>query len=116
MKNTARQPIVSISTPPTSGPPDSAAAAPAAHQPIARARSAGAANAWLRRISEHGTRTAAPKPWIARAAISAPMLGARPHAADAVVKSAKPATKTRRAPIRSPSAPAERMNAAKAIV
>ena len=116
MKKIARQPSAAISAPPTSGPPDSATDAPAAQSPTARERSAGAGKAWLSRISEHGTRIAAPRPWTARAATSTPRPGARPHAADAAVNSAKPATNTRRAPTRSPSAPAERMNAANAIV
>ena len=116
MKKIARQPSAAISAPPTSGPPDSATDAPAAQSPTARDRSAGAGKAWLSRISEHGTRIAAPSPWTARAATSRPRPGARPHAADATVNTAKPATNTRRAPTRSPSAPAERMNAANAIV
>ena len=47
---------------------------------------------------------AAPMPWSARAAISAPVDGARAAAAEAAVKIPSPITKTRRRPKRSPSA------------
>jgi hypothetical protein len=47
---------------------------------------------------------AAPTPWIARAAISVPVLGASAAPADAAVKIARPMTNIRRRPNRSPSA------------
>jgi hypothetical protein len=68
------------------------------------------------RVSEPGISTAAPMPCTARAATSAPNVGASPHSPDATVNTAKPPTNTRRAPIRSPSAPAERMSDARPSV
>ena len=50
--------------------------------------------------------TAPPSPWIARAAISAPVLGAIAAAAEAIVKMPRPATNTARLPSRSPRAAA----------
>jgi len=91
MKKIARQPSAAISAPPTSGPPDRAMLAPAAHRPIARPLRSGSGWAWRRSVSEQGTSTAAPMPCTARAAISAPMPGAAPHAIDASVNSVKPA-------------------------
>jgi hypothetical protein len=116
MKKIARHPSVAISAPPTTGPPDSPIDAPAAHMPTARARSRGSWKAWLSRINEHGTSTAAPSPCNARAPIRTPSDGASPQSADAAVNSANPPTTTRRAPTRSPNAPADRMNAANMIV
>ncbi len=116
MKKIARQPSAAIRRPPTSGPPDRAMLAPAAHRPIARPRRSGSGWAWRSSVREHGTRIAAPTPCTARAAISAPIPGAPPHAIDAIVNSANPATYTRRAPIRSPSEPQVRISAANVIV
>ena len=116
MKKIARQPSVEVSSPPTSGPAESATLAPAAHRPTARARSRGSGWVWVSRLSEHGTSTAAPAPCRARAATSTGRLGASPHSADAAVNTTKPAVKTRLAPTRSPSAPAERISAANASV
>ena len=45
-----------------------------------------------------GVSSAAPKPWIARAAISVPGLSDRPQAIDASVNSAVPTRKTLRGP------------------
>ncbi|GKQ53071.1 hypothetical protein BRSPCE3_39260 [Bradyrhizobium sp. Ce-3] len=59
---------------------------------------------------------AAASPCTQRAAISVTASGATAQPTDAAVKIAKPAMKTRLAPIRSPSAPAVRMKAAKAMV
>ena len=73
---------------------------------IARARSSGSGNSvtMMARITE--ACIAAPTPWMKRAAISTPSLGARPHSTDAAVKTTTPARKTRLRPIRSPSRPA----------
>ena len=56
------------------------------------------------RVRVSGVTIAAPRPWIARAAISASVLGASAAAADAAVNTASPATNIRRRPNRSPSA------------
>ena len=60
MKKIARQPSVLISTPPTSGPPDSATLAPARYRPTARARAAGSRNVWFKRLSDDGTQDRGP--------------------------------------------------------
>ena len=59
---------------------------------------------------------AAPKPWTARAAISAPAVVLSAEATDASVKTVSPAIITRRRPSRSPSVAAGSMNVAKASV
>ena len=55
-------------------------------------------------VSVSGVTIAAPAPCSARAAISAPVVGASAAAADAKVKRARPMTNMRRRPNRSPSA------------
>ena len=112
MKKMLRQPKPAMSSPPTTGPADSATLAPAAHSPTARLRPASSGKAWLSRASEQAPRSAAPAPWTARAAISTGMSGARPQAIDAATNTTKPTLYTRRAPNRSPSAPPERIRAA----
>ena len=77
-------------------------------------RSAGTAA--LRSVRLSGAMMAAPSPCTARAAISAPVPGASAAAADAVVNSTRPATKTRRRPKRSPSAAPVSRKTAKASV
>jgi hypothetical protein len=59
---------------------------------------------------------AAPSPCTALAAIRSTAVGVSAQPTDAAIKIAKPAMKTRFAPIRSPSAPAVRMKPANAIV
>ncbi len=71
---------------------------------------------WFSRLSDDGTRRAAPIPWIARAVTRTAKLGAKPQAIDASVNSTNPPTNIRLAPIRSPSAPAVRMKAANVTV
>ena len=63
-----------------------------------------------------GATIAAPSPWIARAAISAPVLGASAAAADASVKMPRPRMNIRRRPKRSPSAAPVSRNTANASV
>ena len=58
----------------------------------------------------------APNDPVDQAATSQRTEGASPHPTDAAAKSANPAVKTRFAPIRSPSAPADRISAANATV
>jgi len=71
---------------------------------------------WLSSASEQAPSAAAPLPCTARAATSSPVDGTSPHAADAAVKTANPASSIRLAPPRSPSAPADRISAAIASV
>ena len=71
--------------------------------PSARARSF-AGYAALRSVSPSGITSAAPAPWMARAAISEPTFGASAQAAEASEKSPSPAANSRRRPNRSPSA------------
>jgi hypothetical protein len=59
--------------------------------------------------------TAAPSPCTVRARINSPVLGAKAHAADDTVNSARPRLKTRLRPKRSPSAAAVMMPAANAM-
>ena len=71
--------------------------------PIARPRFSGG-NAVESSVSVSGVTIAAPAPCSARAAISAPVVGASAAAADAKVKMPRPMTNMRRRPKRSPSA------------
>ena len=73
------------------------------HAPIASPRFS-AGNTSASSVSVSGVTIAAPTPWIARAAISADVVGASAAAADAAVNSARPITNMRRRPNRSPSA------------
>lgn len=66
MKKIALHPSAPVSTPPTSGPADSAALAPTAQRPTARARSLGSGKVWFTSVSEQGTRSAAPTGLIAK--------------------------------------------------
>ena len=71
--------------------------------PMAAPRfSAGKASLISVRVS--GSSRAAPPPWTMRAAISAPVLGARAAKADPATKTSRPVTYMRRRPNRSPSA------------
>ena len=75
-----------------------------------------AGTASLRRVSVSGVTIAAPKPWTARAAMSASMLGASAEAALARVKIPRPTTNMRLRPKRSPSAAPVSRKTAKASV
>ena len=55
--------------------------------------------------SAAGVSSAAPSPWPARAAISAPAADARPLASDAAVNNVRPARKIRRLPATSAARP-----------
>ena len=68
------------------------------------------------RVSDSGMTAAAPRPWTARAVISAPEERLRAEAIDATVKRVRPPSITRRRPQRSPSVAAGSMNVAKASV
>ena len=98
--------------PPTTGPTATAEPVTAPQIPIALPRwPAGEAADTSARLS--GVISAAPAPWIARAAISAPEDGARAHAADAEVNSASPTVNIRRRPRRSPSTAPSRISTPK---
>ena len=71
--------------------------------PIARPRFSGG-NAVESSVSVSGVTIAAPAPCSARAAISAPVVGASAATAEATVKMPRPITNMRRRPKRSPSA------------
>ena len=104
-RNTDRHPVSSVSTPPTARP------ATAPREPIdpqaamARFRSRPAGNAATRIANAAGDTMAAPTPWPTRAATSAAPEGARPHASDAAVNTARPMVKARRRPTTSLSRP-----------
>ena len=70
----------------------------------------------MTRASEAGTSIAAPKAWKTRARMSSSTDGARPHAADATVNTATPATNDRRRPTRSVSRPHRISEAAKTML
>jgi hypothetical protein len=92
-----------VTAPPTSGP--SATAIPLIPDQKPRAsprRSGGKASA--SRVSVSGVAIAAPRPWLARAAIRSPMLGAAAAAAEESVNRPIPTMNIRLRPNRSPSA------------
>lgn len=107
--NTARQPTCSINHPPATGPMADIMALKADHVPIARPRSASSKVALIiARLP--GTRNAAPTPCAARAAMSARVEPARPHAIDAMVNRIVPARNVRFRPNWSPMEPPTRIN------
>ncbi len=65
---------------------------------------------------EAGTSIAAPKAWNTRARMRSSTDGASPHAADAIVNTATPATNERRRPTRSVSRPHRMSEAAKTML
>src|SRR3954453_10019260 len=72
---------------------------------MARVRSSRSSNSTGSIASDSGIMAAPPMPWTARAAISTPAESASAHAAEAVPKSARPASSTRLRPRRSPRLP-----------
>ena len=90
IQNTDRHPTAVTSIPPRIGP--TAAATPPAppHRPIARARAAG--SEWMApsSVSDPGTTAAAPTPCTARAATSAPPVGAIAQAKDRTPNPSRP--------------------------
>ena len=105
----------SVSTPPASSPIDAPAEATNENTPIAFACSPGWGNivTIIPRITAEAS--APPTPWMKRAAISISGLTDNPHSSDASVKTARPARKIVRRPIRSPSRPASRSSPPNAI-
>ena len=89
--------------PPTSGPIATARPLIPPQAPSARPRFS-AGTAALRIVSVSGSTIAPPKPWTARATISASIEGASAAAAEPAVKIASPITNMRRRPKRSPRA------------
>ena len=71
----------------------------------ARLRSSGIVKVVVSRLSAAGASSAANAPCSARAPTRTPKLGAKPPSADAAAKPARPVTKTRLRPKRSPSRP-----------
>ena len=82
---------------------------------MARGRSSAANAAWMM-ASEPGVSSAPPMPCSARAAISTPMSGARPHRAEVIANQVTPMRNTRRRPNLSPSAPPSRISPASVSV
>ena len=83
--------------------------------PMAAARMAGGTAA-ASRVSESGMIAAAPRPWTARAAISASEVVLSAEAIEASVKTVTPASIIRRRPSRSPRVAAGSMKVAKVSV
>ena len=110
-KKISRQSI-RVSTPPSTGPDEDATEPPIAQTPIARPLAFGSGNAWRMRAIEAGIIAAAAAPCTNRAATRNPSAGARPHATDARIKTARPDPKARLAPSRSDSEPAVSSSAA----
>ena len=106
IQKTARQPSPSTSAPPKIGPSASARPDTAPNTPIARARSAGTVNVAAMIAIATGLSIVPPAACSARAAISQPMPGARPHSSDPSPNVASPAWKIRRRPTRSAVEPA----------
>ncbi len=109
------QEMPSITAPPTSGPSATPRPLTPDQTPSASPRrSAGTAELRIVRLS--GATMPAPRPCTARAAISAPVLGASAAAADATVKIDSPMMNMRLRPKRSPSAAPVSRNTANASV
>ena len=109
------QEMPSTTAPPTSGPRATARPPIPPQAPSASPRFS-AGTAALRSVSVSGMTIAPPRPWTARAATRASMVGASAAAADAAVKSAIPSTNIRLRPNRSPSAAPVRRNTANVSV
>ena len=105
----------STTAPPITGPSATPSPETPPQIPMASGRIA-AGTAAASRVSESGMTAAAPRPWTARAAISAPGLLLSADAMEATVNSVSPPSITRRRPHRSPSVAAGSMKVAKASV
>ena len=97
------------SPPPASGPSTVAIPPQAVQLPIAGPRSDSAKVATMT-AKALGVSSALATPCKARAAISAPIVGARAHSNEAAPKPPTPSAKIRRSPYRSPSEPPIRIN------
>ena len=105
------QPMPEVMMPPTSGPIATAAPVTAPKTPKAVPRSR-PWKAWAIRASEVANIIAPPIPCTARARFSISGVVERPQTAEEAVKTTRPATNTRRRPIRSATAPAVSRKAA----
>ena len=101
MKKMDRQPSVSVSTPPASGPMAVAPPIVAPKTPSARARAAPENSARSSGVPVANS-TAPPTPCSARNNSSASAVGASAHASDPAVKMTRPTRNSRRRPSRSP--------------
>src|SRR5437660_2437670 len=97
--------VTRVRTPPSTGPAEEAIAPPIAQIAMARALPTGSGYAWPMSAIDAGIIVAAAEPCRKRATTRAPMVGARPQAAEATTKTPRPAAKARRAPMRSVSGP-----------
>ena len=97
MRNSARQPTVSTSTPPIAGPAAAASAPAALHSPIAAARRSGGASISTT-ASDAGIIAAAAAPWSARETSSSSSVGASAQASENIVKAVTPASSSARRP------------------
>ena len=103
--STHSQPAYSVSTPPSRTPAAPPEPATAPQAPSALLRSAPSEKVVVTIESAAGERSAAPRPWTARAAISAPSDSAKPPTSEASAKRTSPDMNTRRRPSRSASRP-----------
>ncbi|SKZ07403.1 Uncharacterised protein [Mycobacteroides abscessus subsp. abscessus] len=105
IQNTARHPMVSMSTPPTIGPAAIEIPTTDPHTPIARARSRGSTKICVMIDIATGLSIDPPTACRARAAIRTPTLGARLHASDPTANVTRPIWNNRFRPYRSAVAP-----------
>ena len=101
-KKMDRQPSVSVSTPPTSGPIAVAPPRVAPKTPSARASAAPENSARSSGVAVANS-TAPPTPWSPRNNCSASAVGATAHVSDPTVKITRPTRNSQRRPSRSPS-------------
>jgi len=106
IQKTDRQPTPSTRAPPRIGPSPSDRPDTAPNTPMALARSARSGKVAATIASATGLSIVPPAACSARAAISHPMLGARPHSSEPIPNTARPTWKTRRRPTRSAVDPA----------
>jgi len=104
--NTHSHPRTLEITPPNTHPDAPPPAAAAVQIASARDRAGPAGVVAISSASADGATSAAPAPWTARAATSAPADGARAHASDAAANSSSPIRNTRRRPHTSATRPA----------
>jgi hypothetical protein len=112
IRNTARQSMYWVSSPPSTGPYAAKKAEAPATIPSARPRSRCGKTA-LTMASVVGNINAAPTPWVARTVISQSISCAAPAIAEDPMKSTAPLRKTRLSPSWSPNRPAKTMKAAR---
>ena len=101
----ARQPIESMSAPPTTGPSARLIPTTPPQMPMAWARSRGSVKTFVMIDIATGLSMLPPTAWTIRNAISQPRPGARLHSNDPSVKTTRPVWNVRRRPIRSPVEP-----------